>query len=158
MFSQSAIWLISALVILGIEMLLGTIYLLALCAGALCGAIFAMFHTGLSVQFSVCGAVTIAGIILAFIFRRRIKKLHSKQSNEASNPDKGRTVEVLALERDGSARVSYRGATWTAVARQGRLSEGIWIIEKADGPRLILDKKADVPQSQQSEPQSQQQP
>lgn len=151
MFSQSAIWLISALVILGAEMLLGTIYLLALSAGAFCAAICALLHTGLSVQFSVCAAVTIAGIILAFIFRRRIRTLNSSRGDEASNPDRGRTVEVAAVARDGSAKVSYRGAVWTAVAREGSLSAGLWLIDRVDGPRLILDRRADIP-GPQSQP------
>ena len=57
--SDYLIWLIVALVILGCEMMLGTIYLLAFSAGALAACISALFGLSLTSQFTIAAIVIV---------------------------------------------------------------------------------------------------
>ena len=133
------IWLILGLVLLGVEMMIGSIYLLALVAGCAIACIFAFMGTTFTVQCIVAAVVAIAGVIAAFVFRRNIrKKLTPNQ--DCDNLDKGQIITVEKIDSDGGATVSYRGSLWKAFAKEGKLEAGIYHIEKVDGTRLILIK------------------
>lgn len=49
-------------------------------------------------------------------------------------------VHVDTVLADGSAKVKYRGALWTAYLPNGVLSEGNYHISKVVGSRLELKK------------------
>lgn len=133
------VWLILALVLLGMEMMIGSIYLLALVAGCAIACIFAFIGTSFTVQCFIAAVVAIAGVITAFIFRRNIrKKLTPNQ--ECDNLDKGQIITVEKIDSDGGATVSYRGSKWKAYLKEGHLEKGIYHIEKVEGTRLILIK------------------
>lgn len=136
--SDYLIWLIVALVILGCEMMLGTIYLLAFSAGALSACVCALVGLSLTTQFTVAAAVIVLGVIAALYFRRNIRKL--SPNTQCDNLDKGQTVSVATVNADGSAKVNYRGATWTAYALEGELQKGVYKIDRVEGTRLILKK------------------
>lgn len=133
------IWLILGLVLLGVEMMIGSIYLLALVAGCAVACIFAFMGTSFTAQCIVAAIVAIAGVIAAFVFRRNIrKKLTPNQ--DCDNLDKGQIINVEKIDSDGGATVNYRGAQWKAYAAEGSLETGIYHIDKVDGTRLILTK------------------
>lgn len=73
--SDYLIWLIVALVILGCEMMLGTIYLLAFGAGALAACISALFGLSLTSQFTIAAMVIVLGVVIALYFRKNLKNL-----------------------------------------------------------------------------------
>ena len=116
--SSTLIWFTAFCVILGAEMILGTIYLLALAAGAICGALCSLAFPGTALPFAVAALVTALGVAIAYAMRRRLRKLGGSRSAEASNPDEGREISVGKVV-DGRARVSYRGSTWDARAVLG---------------------------------------
>ncbi|WP_281072028.1 NfeD family protein [Succinivibrio dextrinosolvens] len=133
------IWLILGLVLLGVEMMIGSIYLLALVGGCAIACVFAFMGTSFTTQCIVAAIVAIAGVIAAFVFRRNIrKKLTPNQ--DCDNLDKGQIINVEKIDSDGGATVNYRGAQWKAYASEGPLETGIYHIEKVDGTRLILTK------------------
>lgn len=136
--SDYLIWLIVALVILGSEMMLGTIYLLAFSAGALAACVCALFGLTLTAQFTVAALVIVLGVIIALYFRRNIRKL--TPNTQCDNLDKGQIVSVTKVNEDGSAKVNYRGTSWTAYADNGSLECGVYKIERVEGTRLILKK------------------
>ncbi|MDY6321579.1 MAG: hypothetical protein SPL30_01515 [Succinivibrio sp.] len=138
--SDTALWFIAFCLILGSEMVLGTVYLLAVAAGALAGAVTALVFAGGPGPFAVAGIVTAAGAVIAWFFRRRLHRISQAQSDEVSNPDEGREISVGKVV-NGTARVSYRGTTWEARAREGELKAGIWLIDHVDGPSLVLRPK-----------------
>ena len=138
--SAYLVWLILALVILGCEMMLGSIYLIACAAGAFCACIFALCDFSIAMQCSAAAVVTIAGVIAAIYFRRRLRTTLTPNKS-ADNLDKGQLVNVNEILKDGSARVSYRGALWTAYADNGSLHEGVYSVDRIDGTRLILSEK-----------------
>lgn len=139
--SATAIWLIISLLVLGAEMLLGTIYLLAVFLGAVVAAVCGLVELSVTTQCFAAGIVVFLGAIVAFIFKRHIRKLNAVKESNSNDLDKGQKVKVTQVSADGTAKVNYRGTLWTAEAADGPLTEGIWTIDHVSGPRLILKEK-----------------
>lgn len=137
-FTAGAVWCILAFIVLGSEMMLGTLYLLCAAAGCFAGAIMYVLDFDLPLQIFTAALVTFLGSCAMFYIRRRVKHTYREDLNSL---DKGRRVQVESVKPDGSAEVSYRGAKWTATAPNEPLTPGVWEILKADGTRLILKKK-----------------
>lgn len=132
------VWLVLAFIILGVEMLVGSIYLLALFVGGLCGSLIAFLDGSLTLQASACAIVSIAGVIVAFYFKLKYRCKDKKATN---NLDKGNQVFVDIVNPDGSALVKYRGAMWTAFDKDNqKLESGYYLIDRIDGTRLLLEK------------------
>ncbi len=131
------IWLVVLFVLVAAEITLSTIYLLALALGALAGAIVAALGFSLEIQLSAAGIITIIASFIAHIFRTRRRQFG--KANE--NLDLGQTVIVKTTADDGSAKVAYRGASWTARAKgSNALTPGIYKIAAIEGTTLILEK------------------
>lgn len=134
--SEILLWFIAFCVILGIEMIFSTIYLLALAAGSLAAALTCLAGNNTAAHVTTAAIVTIAGIGIAYLTIKRRKQRREQDLNE---PDCGREVKVEKVF-DGRARVNYRGTFWDALAEDGELTPGIWFIARVDGTRLILQK------------------
>ena len=129
--SGTVLWFILALIVAAVEMVTGTVYLLAVtlaCAAA--GAA--------SWQFAVCALVTVIGCALAHLLRRR----KNPQADRLMNLDEGERIRVESVGTGGTAVVQYRGAPWIACAEEGDLTPGTWIIARVDGTRLVLRSAA----------------
>ncbi|MBO8415587.1 MAG: NfeD family protein [Proteobacteria bacterium] len=137
-FTAGAVWCILAFIILGSEMMLGTLYLLCAAAGCFAAALMYLLDFDLPLQLFTAALVTFLGSCAVFYIRRRIKPTYREDLNSL---DAGQRVQVEKVNPDGSAEVTYRGAKWTAVAPHDPLTPGTWEILKADGTRLILKKK-----------------
>ncbi|MBO6258613.1 MAG: NfeD family protein [Succinivibrio sp.] len=136
--SATAIWLTISLLVLGAEMLLGTIYLLAVFLGAVTAAIFSLMDFSVTVQCYAAGLVVFLGSVAAYVFRRHIRKLNAVRDLHSNDLDRGQKVKVTTVLEDGTAKVSYRGTLWTAQAKEGSLHEGVFVIDHVAGPRLVL--------------------
>ncbi len=136
--SAAAVWCILAIVLLGTEMMLGTIYLLVTAAACFAAAALAFTDFSLTYQLFTAAIVTVAGSCFVFYLRRRLKRQYRENLDDL---DKGQRVQVQAVNADGSAQVNYRGTSWQAVGAHEPLTPGCWEIQRADGPRLILEKK-----------------
>lgn len=135
--TPTVLWLIGGFVILGAEMLVGTIYLLTLSLAAFISAIFAYLDYSLTAQFYAAGITTCIGAVATFFLRAKLKGRHEKDSL-----DEGNTVQVQKINPDGSATVNYRGAKWTAVSETSEtLTPDFYEIARIDGSRLVLRKK-----------------
>ncbi len=137
-FSSGAVWCIIAFLLLGAEMMTGTLYLLCCTAGCFAAALLWLFDFSLSAQIFAAAAVTALCACTVFCLRRRLRRSCHEDLNDL---DAGQRVLVESVAADGSALVSYRGAKWPAVALDQALTPGTWEILRADGPRLILKKK-----------------
>ena len=138
MLTTTSLWFIAALVVLGAELMLGTVYLLAAALGLAAGGLASWAGLDFNVQCLAVGLVTIAGCLVA----RTMRKKNGKGEAEAlQSIDEGREVDVSLVAADGSAQVLYRGARWRARAKTGELSVGRWRIERVDGTELVLEKK-----------------
>lgn len=139
------IWFCLALIVTFVEMFLVTFYLLAVAAGMCAGGVAAYFEGTLETQLSAAGITTI--IVACFSFMLR-KKLRRPIDTKLNNMDKGERVKVepQKLNPDGTAKVIYRGADWTAYSTKGSLTAGIYLIDRVDGTRLVLEEKVAGPE------------
>ncbi len=113
-FSPVTLWWMLAGGLVIAELLTGSFYLLMLALGAGAGALAA--HAGLAVSQQLLAAAVMGGGATALWHWRRARAPRSAPA--ASNPDVnldiGQRVTVAQWQADGSTRVHYRGAAWTA--------------------------------------------
>jgi membrane protein implicated in regulation of membrane protease activity len=102
-------WFLLALVLLGLEMVTGTFYLLMVAIAMAVGGLAAFLGMSLAWQLILCAAVVVAGTIIL----RRWKSGHATEAPNASL-DIGQPVRVIKWHDNGTARVFYRGAEWDA--------------------------------------------
>ncbi|MBM3115422.1 NfeD family protein [Jeongeupia naejangsanensis] len=108
--TPTTIWLIAAAVLVGLEMLSGTFYLLAIAAGMLAGAIAGALSAPLALQIAVA---TVASLIAVAGLRRWKRRIQPKH-DESNALDLGHKVTVEHWLDARHARVRYRGADWDA--------------------------------------------
>ena len=104
------IWWIAAIVLVGAELATGTFYLLAIGVAFALGGVSAWLGASEATQLLLAGALSIAGLIVAHLWRRRHGEPRAMPAL-----DVGQTVKVHAWKADGSARVEYRGTHWDGV-------------------------------------------
>ena len=127
-------WFLLALVLLGLEMVTGTFYLLMVAVAMAVGGLAALLGAGIATQLTLCAIAVIAGTI---ILRHR----KSTQASDAPNAsfDVGQAVKVLKWNDDGSTRVFYRGAEWDAELESADTPrDGTLYIATVRGSSLIL--------------------
>ena len=111
-FSAPTLWWVLAGLLVVAELLSGTFYLLMIALGAAAGALAA--HAGAAFTGQLVAAAVVAGGATASWHLKRAR--HPRAAPAASNPDVnldiGQTVQVQAWGEDGTASVTYRGATW----------------------------------------------
>lgn len=139
-----AIWFVVAMVVAGLEMVTGTLYLLALAAGLAWGGAAALMGLDIGVQFIVAGIVAVA--ITLFVRHRRAK--HGAppppQINAAIHQDIGQSVQIndWVKQADGYwSRAMYRGALWDVrYAGEEAPAVGLYYIAQIDGNVLRVAK------------------
>lgn len=127
-------WFLLALVLLGLEMVTGTFYLLVLVIALAVGGLTALFTTGIAWQLLFSALTGVAGIII-------LRRWKSTRASEASNAslDIGQPVKVLKWNDNGTARVFYRGAEWDAELESADIPrEGTLYIKAVQGSALVL--------------------
>jgi membrane protein implicated in regulation of membrane protease activity len=136
-------WWILALVMVVLELLTGTFYLLVLAFGCAGGAIAAMLGGGVSVQFLFSAIVCLLG--WAFLRKRQrsqLRPLPEPQADSAVNLDIGELILVSSWDEHGATTVDYRGAKWQAQLAQGlhpqNMTAGAYRIVKIVGNQLVL--------------------
>ena len=102
-------WFLLALVLLGLEMVTGTFYMLVVAIAMVVGGLAALLGLSMAWQLLLCAAAVVAGTIML----RRWKNTQSVEAPNASL-DIGQPVRVIKWHDNGSARVFYRGAEWDA--------------------------------------------
>jgi membrane protein implicated in regulation of membrane protease activity len=109
----STLWWLAGGALVAAELATGTFYLLMLALGCAAGALAAHLGLGATPQIVVAALVG-AGATWAWHLKRgREPKAAPAASNRDVNLDIGQTVRVAAWLPDGTARVPYRGATWS---------------------------------------------
>lgn len=127
-------WFLLALVLLGLEMVTGTFYLLVLAVALAVGGLTALFTTGIVWQLVFSALTGVAGIIIL----RRWKSTRASEAPAASL-DIGLPVKVLKWNDNGTARVFYRGAEWDAELESADTPrEGTLYIKAVQGSALVL--------------------
>ncbi len=134
-------WWIATGVLVAAELATGTFYLLMLAIGSVAAAIAAHLGFGYSAQL-VAAAVIGGGATAAWHFKRsRQPAAAAANANRDVNLDIGERVRVELWEADGSARISHRGAAWSArFGGSGEPQPGAHVIRSIEGNRLVLDR------------------
>lgn len=126
-------WSLAAILVL-LELLTGTVYLLMVAIGFAAGGIAAHFGLQDSSQLLIAGLVCGAATLGWHLLRTR-RKEPASQADKNVQMDIGETVEVRAWESNGTARVMYRGAEWSVQSSE-RASVGNLL---STGPHRIIE-------------------
>jgi membrane protein implicated in regulation of membrane protease activity len=103
------IWWILAGGLVAAELVTGTFYLLGVGVAFALGGVAAWLGASVEVQLGIAALLSLAATFGAHRWRER------RGTPPAQVPfDIGQSVEVQAWNPDGTARVAYRGSTWTA--------------------------------------------
>lgn len=142
---DSTLWWIAAGLLVATELLTGTFYLLMLALGAVAGALAA--HAGAPVNIQIVAASIVGGGAAAgwHLWRRSRGQQALQNADDArTSLDVGQTVQVASWNPDGSTRVQYRGAQWSArlapPTEQSPPQPGAYRISGVQGSQLLLEK------------------
>ncbi len=138
-FSIATLWWVAAGVAVAAELATGTFYLLMIALGLAAGAVAT--HLGFGVSAQVIAAALIGGGATAYWHWRRYHQPQSPpaRENRDVNLDIGERVNVSAWAADRTARVQYRGSTWTARLAPGAVAApGEHLVSAVEGNWLVL--------------------
>ena len=138
--ADSTIWWLLAGVMVAMELVTGTFFLLMLAGGMVAGALAA--HLGLSVMLQMAVAAVIGGSAVVVLRQKRSKrpKPAHANANRDVHMDIGETVHVQQWNPDRTAVVNYRGAQWTVELADNEAAPeaGFFKIKELKGSRLVV--------------------
>ena len=138
-WNASTWWWVVAGVLVAAELATGTFYLMMLALGCVAGALAAHAGMGSTPQLVVAAALGAGATAGWHVKRMRQPVQAPSQSNRDVILDIGSPVQVAAWGQDGSARVVYRGAAWSArFAGTGAPQPGEHVIVGLNGNELRL--------------------
>jgi membrane protein implicated in regulation of membrane protease activity len=138
-FSMATWWWMAAGVAVAVELLTGTFYLLMIGLGLAAGALAA--HAGLaSTAQIVIAALTGGGATALWHFKRaRHPKSAPVRENSDAQLDIGAKVAVTQWNDDRTARINYRGSSWTVRLQSGAaMRSGEHVVVAVEGNWLVL--------------------
>ena len=138
--ADSTIWWLLAGVMVAMELVTGTFFLLMLAGGMVAGALAA--HLGLSVMLQMATAALVGGSAVVVWRQKRNKrpKPAPANANRDVQMDIGETVHVQQWNADLTAIVQYRGAHWTVELADHEVAPepGFFKIKELKGSRLVV--------------------
>jgi len=141
--SNAGIWWILAGMVIALELVTGTFYLLMLASGLIAGALAATAGFAPVGQLLLSAAIG-GGAVAAWHWHRRQGPAPiAAQANPDVHLDIGEVVRVAQWNADSTATVYFRGAQWTAVAAEPGESQlpGNFRIKEMLGNRLVIEKE-----------------
>ena len=139
-FPIPTLWWLAAGVAVAVELATGTFYLLMVALGLAAGAVAA--HLGFGVSMQVVIAALVGGGATATWHWHRFRQPQSApaRENRDVNLDIGERLNVRSWADDGTARVQYRGSTWTARrAPDAPAAAGEHRVVAVEGNWLVLE-------------------
>jgi membrane protein implicated in regulation of membrane protease activity len=137
--SAATLWWVAAGIAVAVELATGTFYLLMVALGLVAAALAA--HAGMGASAQIVAAALVGGGATAVWHWRRARAPRSlpARENRDVNLDIGERVDVAAWAADGTARVAYRGTTWTARCAPGAAPRpGAHRVAAVEGNWLVL--------------------
>jgi len=140
-WASSTVWWVIVGALVAVELATGTFYLLMLALGAAAAAIAAHSGGGTSAQLVVAAIVGGGAVTAWHLHRLRQPAAPPAEANRDINLDIGTRVQVGAWNADGTARVSHRGAMWSARhSGSGTPQPGNHVIVAVQGSELMLQR------------------
>ena len=131
-------WWVGAGVLIVLELMSGTFYLLMIALGFIAAAVARLAGANADVQFALAAVVALAAVLLLrrSSFGRKSRKAAAR--NPDVNLDIGQTLAVSGW-RDRRARTHYRGAEWDVELAPGEPEDAhLYEISALEGSRLIV--------------------
>ena len=139
--TESTIWWVLAGVVIAVELVTGTFYLLMLSMGLVAAAVAAHLGAAVTTQLVVAAVVAGGAVVAWRAYKQKTPSALPASANHDVNMDVGETVHVNAWNPDGTAAVKYRGANWQVSLLPGAvLSPGPHRVVEVIGSRLIVIK------------------
>ena len=135
----STFWWVAAGIAVAAELATGTFYLLMMALGLAAAAIAA--HLGFAATGQIVTGALIGGGATALWHWHRARQPRAApvKENRDVNLDIGERVHVVAWGVDRTARVQYRGSTWTARLQPGApAGPGEHVVAAVEGNWLVL--------------------
>lgn len=132
-------WFAMAAVLVILELVSSTFYLLVLAVGVLAGGVVIWQGGTLPAALLTAAVVSVIGLTIL----RRIRAKNFNEGRDATQDpsvqiDIGQTVDVRVWQH-GVARVAYRGSHWDAEIEAGQNAQpGLFVIKAVKNNRLIL--------------------
>jgi membrane protein implicated in regulation of membrane protease activity len=137
--SDATMWFVLTGVLMALELMTGSFYLLMLGLGASAAALTGMAGHGLNAQLVVAAVVGCLGVVLLGQWRKR--QAITPQDAQDQHLDLGSTVLVEAWDAQGTTQVKHRGAVWGAVhVTHQAPAPGAHRIQAMVGNRLLLER------------------
>ena len=131
-------WWIGAGVLVVLELISGTFYLLMIALGCVAAALAHVAGAAADVQFAVAAVVALAAVVLLRRSRYGRRKREQASRNPDVNLDIGQTLSVPAWHQR-RARVSYRGAAWDVELAAGEPEDAqLYEIAELRGSCLVV--------------------
>ena len=133
------LWAIAGFVLIIVELMSGTFYLLVLGIAALVGAAAAFAGAAVWVQVIVAAAAALIGI---YAVHRRYST-RPKAGHSSNSLDIGQTVvlESWVNQAAGMARVRYRGSSWDAKVDAAAATDDVLVIKAQENGVLHVSAK-----------------
>jgi membrane protein implicated in regulation of membrane protease activity len=137
-------WCTAFAVLLGLELMTGSFYLLMLALGAASAAALSYFNSSVAVQILTASLVGV-GAVSIWHWRRSQRLVKTSSSPQDIHLDVGAHVQVDGWQSDQTSRVNYRGAQWAARLGDDQSASslvpgpGIYRIREISGNSLILE-------------------
>jgi membrane protein implicated in regulation of membrane protease activity len=131
-------WWIGAGVLIVLELMSGTFYLLMIALGFVAAALARLAGANADVQFALAAVVALVAVLLLRRSRFGRRKREVAARNPDVNLDIGQTLTVTGW-RERRARASYRGAAWDVELAPGEPEDAqVYEISALDGSRLVV--------------------
>jgi len=133
-------WFILAGVVLGLEILTGTFYLIMISIGMAAAGIAALCGANSNLQAVIAAVVWIVATLI--LRKTRFGKPRHVQSEKDPNVniDIGQTIKVDNWTSERTARAMYRGAMWDVELIHGDAVAGTFVIREVRASRLLVEK------------------
>ena len=131
-------WWIVAAILIGVELLVGTFYLLAVGAAVALGGVAALLGADKPMQFAVAAVL---GVVLTIVAHRW--RLARAMPPPQPSLDVGQAVQIRTWNPDGTVRVAYRGTEWDAelATAETPRAETMYIVATRANVLLLSDRK-----------------
>jgi membrane protein implicated in regulation of membrane protease activity len=141
MVANGYFWWVVAGVLLVLELMSGTFYLLMIAIGFVAGGLAHWAGAGLAIELPVAALVSFVAVLGLRRSRFGISKRRDASHDPNVNLDIGETLQVPHWH-DGHARAMYRGAEWDVDLAPGE-TEGaaLYQIVAMHGSRLVVGAK-----------------
>ncbi|MBN3805441.1 NfeD family protein [Paraburkholderia sp. Ac-20336] len=131
-------WWIGAGVLVVLELMSGTFYLLMIALGCVAAALAHIAGAAADAQFAIAAVVALAAVVLLRRSRFGRRKREQASRNPDVNLDIGQTLNVPAWH-ERRARATYRGAAWDVELAEGEPEDAqVYEIRELRGSRLIV--------------------